>query len=116
MVSCVKKFKELAGVKDARPYPTPFITEDHATAPAGQAGTGPCVECPWCFHTFPSVPNTYKSVEDLEAAKEHFVQTVDFHGAILQKSVVLWSSCILDLVSVFCDVHSQSAMRVLCKL
>ena len=67
LISCVDKFKELAGVKDVRPCPTPFITETHEHSPAGRAGTGPCVECPWCKHTFP--PHVYESVDALEASK-----------------------------------------------
>ena len=51
--SCLDKYKELAQVKDVRPAPTPFLTEDHAMAPARAAGKGPCVECPWRCHTFP---------------------------------------------------------------
>ena len=46
--------QQLAGVRGVRPCPTPFITESQDYAPAGQAGTGPCIECPWCKHTFPS--------------------------------------------------------------
>ena len=67
IVSCIDKFKELAGVRDIRPAPTPFLTEDHQNAIAGASTKGPCVECPWCKHTFP--PGTvYESVEKLEAA------------------------------------------------
>ena len=62
--SCLDKFKELAHVKDIRPFPTPFITEEHTSAPQVQAGTGPCVECPWCKHTFP--PNVHETVNALE--------------------------------------------------
>ena len=62
--SCLEKFKELAHVKDIRPFPTPFITEEQTNAPQGQAGTGPCVECPWCKHTFP--PNVHETVNALE--------------------------------------------------
>ena len=46
LTSCVDKYKELAGVRDVRPCATPFLTEDHSDSPAGQAGEGPCVECP----------------------------------------------------------------------
>ena len=67
IVSCLEQFKELAGVKDIRPAPTPFLTEDHQNAIAGAPTKGPCVECPGCKHTSP--PGTvYESVEKLEAA------------------------------------------------
>ena len=65
LVACVDKYKELAKVKDVRPYPTPCITEDHTNSPSGKAGEGPCVECPWCKHTFP--PNACECVSALEA-------------------------------------------------
>ena len=35
VTSCVDKYKELAGVRDVRPVPTPFINEDPRVSPAG---------------------------------------------------------------------------------
>ena len=65
--SCLEKYKELAQVKEIRHAPTPFLTEDHSSAPARAAGKGPCVDCPWCRHTFP--PKVYERVAMLEKAK-----------------------------------------------
>ena len=66
LLSCIEKYKELAGVKDVRPCMTPFLPEEHTHSPAGRAGDGPCVECPWCKHTFP--PTIHESVSQLEAS------------------------------------------------
>ena len=43
--SCLENHKELSQVKDVRPAPIPFLTEDHYNAPARAAGIVPCVEC-----------------------------------------------------------------------
>ena len=66
--TCVQKYVELAGpgttVKNCA---TPFLQEDHRRSPAGTPGDGPCVECPWCMHTFP--PTVLKDVSELEVSK-----------------------------------------------
>ena len=39
--SCLDKYKELAQVKEIRPAPTPFLTEDQSNAPSRAAGKRP---------------------------------------------------------------------------
>ena len=46
IVSCLDKFKELAGVKDIRPAPTPFLTEDHQNAIVGASTNGALCRMP----------------------------------------------------------------------
>ena len=69
LASCVAKYVELAGVDaQLKAYPTPFIREEHHESPAGARGKGPCVECPFCKHTYPP-PHTFPDVEALEVSK-----------------------------------------------
>ena len=66
--SCVQKYVDLAGPgTKVKEYATPFISEDHRASPAGAPGTGPCVECPWCKHTFAA--KVWKDVGELEVSK-----------------------------------------------
>jgi len=53
--SAVDKYLDLAGPGfKLRHVDTPFLPEDQVKSPQGApCATGPCVECPWCCHTFP---------------------------------------------------------------
>jgi len=53
--SAVDKYLALAGPGfKLRHADTPFLVEDQMKSPQGApCTTGSCVECPWCYHTFP---------------------------------------------------------------
>ena len=42
----------------------PFLAEGHRDAPAGAPGSGPVIECPWCYHTGP--PSTFRCYANVD--------------------------------------------------
>ena len=67
MRSCVEKYLEHAPGLRLKHVDTPFLPEDQALSPQGAPPYGgPCLECPWCFHSFPTANNTFANAKELE--------------------------------------------------
>ena len=77
MQSCIDQYKAVVGPKvSLRNYSTPFLSEDHRDSPAGAPGSGPVMECPWCFHI--GQPNTcvqYPSADKLLVRRKSKTET-----------------------------------------
>ena len=61
--------------------------EEQTNAPQGQAGSGPCVECPWCKHTFP--PTSQESVAALEKSSQQHKKNLKDLVMTLTKDLVM---------------------------